>query len=176
MPTLILTAIQKILEDRMTDKIMPTWLVQHTVMQAPGKTPISAVMLRSLEQPTEAKATLLGAELVDGQVSAREKYPKKFPVSQLWPRGRVIDGPTQPEPDASAFPEELPANLWAWVAAEQRPVIWSDAWPVGDNEFPSSAFRALVPYRSVRGRKRQVASKHRQSCVAALRVEVYPIG
>lgn len=173
-PTVMLAAIKKILTDRHNDRTMPSWLVQHTVLQAPNRTPISAITLRSPEQGSLGRATLAGANLVSGQISATEKYPQRFKVAQLWPRGRIVDGATQPERDAKAFPKELPTSLWEWVAEKRRPVVWSDAWTTGEREVPKSAFRALVPIRSVEGSNRQQERRHRQSYIAALRVEVYP--
>jgi hypothetical protein len=164
-PDLIIGAIQAILNRRIAATVLPSWIVQHTAIKVGGQPPRSAVLLRSEEQPN---VTLVGAQAVGKKMKVVDDYGD-FPVPQLWPRGRILTGPTKPNADAD-LPMIVPADLWAWVADHRRPLVWSDSWETG--RPPTHGFRVLVPFLpSPSSRTRREPKRPRY--VAALRVEVY---
>lgn len=175
-PKLLLGIIKKIIAKRLDDKILPSWVVYHTVLTPFGHAPTSVVLLRSLEQPKIAKATLVGTTYINGEMRETVDY-QAFPVADLWPRGRIIDGATLPENPADRVPVEAPARIWEWVAENGRPLVWSDCWEQG--QTPTHAFRVLVPFNRLSAERNRGHIPHRkretQSYVAALRVEVYPV-
>jgi hypothetical protein len=165
-PDLIIKTIQRILNRKIAATVLPSWLVQHTVMKAAGKPPTSAVLLHSEEQPN---VTLVGAQLIDGTMQVVRDYGD-FDVPQLWPRGRILNGATQPAAAGAGLPLVAPADLWTWVDVNRRPVVWSDAWEKG--KPPTHGFRVLVPFSPSPPTPtgKQPNGPH---YVAALRVEVY---
>lgn len=165
-PDLIIKTIQRILNRSIAATILPSWLVQHTVMKAARQAPTSAVLLHSEEQPN---VTLVGAQLIGGTMQVVRDYGD-FDVPQLWPRGRILDGATQPAAADADLPLLVPSDLWTWVDVNRRPVVWSDAWEKG--QPPTHGFRVLVPFSPSppTPTEKQPKGPH---YVAALRVEVY---
>lgn len=165
-PDLIIGAIQAILKRRIAATILPNWLIQHTVIKVGDQPPRSAVLLRSEDQPD---ITLAGAQVIDGKIKAVDDY-NDFPVPQLWPRGRILIGATEPKAVDADLSMIVPADLWDWVDDHRRPLVWSDAWESG--KPPTHGFQVLVPFSpspSARTRKQPNGPHY----VAALRVEVY---
>jgi hypothetical protein len=165
-PDLIIKTIQAILNRRIATTTLPSWLVQHTVIKADRQPPTSAVLLHSEELPN---ATLVGAQLIDGTMQVVDDYGD-FLVPQLWPRGRILNGATEPEAADADLPMVVPADLWTWVDVNRRPLVWSDSWESGRE--PTHGFRVLLPFSPLPSGKtgKQPKGPH---YVAALRVEVY---
>jgi hypothetical protein len=176
-PKLLTTSIKKIIEKRVGDRTLPSWVIHHTVLKADGEAPVSIVLLRSPEQSKAAKATLAGTKLTNGEMEETRNY-QGYQVVQLGPRGRFIDGATLPTNAADPVPVEVNDHIWNLVANKGQPIVWSDCWESGE---PTHGFRALVPFTRFAGadqstwRGRRKAKKKTQAYVAALRVEVYPV-
>jgi hypothetical protein len=174
-PKVILWTIKNIINKRLSDRTLPSWVIYHTAFMPIGHAPVSVVLLRSPEQSKAAKATLVGTTCVNGEMRESQNY-EAFQVADLWPRGRFIDGATVPTDPAESVPVEVPDRIWNFVADSGRPLVWSDCW---ENGQPTHGFRVLVPFDRVTS---DDANKHflprkrkTQAYVAALRVEVYPI-
>jgi hypothetical protein len=163
---LIIGTIRAILNRRIAATILPSWLVQHTVIHVGRQPPTSAVLLHSEEQPN---VTLVGAQAIDGTMQVARDYGE-FPVPQLWPRGRILNGATEPGAPDADLPMVVPADLWNWVDAHRRPLVWSDSWESG--QPPTHGFRVLLPFSPLPSSRtgKQPKGPH---YVAALRVEVY---
>jgi hypothetical protein len=175
-PKLLVWTIKNIITKRVGDRTVPSWVIYHTVLRPDGHAPTSVVLLRSPEQKKAAKATLVGTTCIDGEMRETVDY-EDFPVVDLWPRGRFIDGATLPENATADVPVEVPERIWNWVADNGRPLVWSDCWE--DGQVPTHAFRVLVPFARLpadglrgffQGKQRKT-----QAYVVALRVEVYPV-
>jgi GntR family transcriptional regulator len=165
-PDLIIKTIQAILNRGIAATTLPSWLVQHTVMKVGRQPPTSAVLLHSEELPND---TLVGAQTINGIMQVMDDYGD-FRVPQLWPRGRILHGATEPEAADADLPMVVPANLWTWVDVNRRPLVWSDSWESG--RPPTHGFRVLLPFSPLSSGKtgKQPKGPH---YVAALRVEVY---
>lgn len=164
-PDFIIGTVRAILNRAIAHTVLPSWIVQHTVVKIGEQSPRSAVLLHSPEQPD---ATLIGAQMIDGTMHAVQDYDE-FDVPQLWARGRILEGATLPGASAG-LPEVPPADLWNWVDVNRHPVVWSDALESGRE--PTHGFRVLVPFSplpSARTLKQPKGPRY----VAALRVEVY---
>jgi hypothetical protein len=176
-PKLLTTSIKKIIQKRLGDRTLPSWVIHHTVLKADGQAPVSVVLLRSPEQTKAAKATLAGTKLINGEMEETRNY-EGYQVVQLGPRGRFIDGATLPTNAADPVPVEVNDRIWNLVADKGQPIVWSDCWESGE---PTHGFRALVPFSRFAGvdqstwSGRRKAKKKAQAYVAALRVEVYPV-
>jgi hypothetical protein len=165
-PDLIIRTIRTILNRRIAATTLPSWLIQHTVMKAAHQPPTSAVLLHSEELPD---VTLVGAQLIDGTMQVVDDY-SDFLVPQLWPRGRILSGATEPEAADADLPMVVPADLWTWVDVNRRPLVWSDSWESGRE--PTHGFRVLLPFSPLPSGKTGKQPKGPRY-VAALRVEVY---
>ena len=165
-PDLIIKTIQGILNRRIAATTLPNWLVQHTVIKIGRQPPTSAVLLYSEELPDN---TLVGAQTINGTMQVVDDYGD-FRVPQLWPRGRILHGATEPEAADADLPMVVPADLWTWVDVNRRPLVWSDSWESG--RPPTHGFRVLLPFSPLPSGKtgKQPKGPH---YVAALRVEVY---
>lgn len=176
-PKLLTTSIKKIIQKRLGDRTLPSWVIHHTVLKADGEAPVSIVLLRSPEQANTAKATLAGTKLTNGEMEQTRNY-EGYQVVELGPRGRFIDGATLPANATDPVPVEVNDRIWNLVADKGQPIVWSDCWESGE---PTHGFRALVPFARFAGadqstrRGRRKAKKKTQAYVAALRVEVYPV-
>lgn len=165
-PGLIIGTVRAILNRRVARTVLPSWLVQHTVIKVGDQSPTSAVLLHSPEQP---EATLVGAQLIDGKMQAVRDYDD-FNVPQLWPRGRILNGATLPEAADADLPMVPPLDLCTWVDVHRHPVVWSDAWESGQE--PTHGFRVLLPFSPPLS-PRTLTQPKGPHYVAALRVEVY---
>jgi hypothetical protein len=163
---LVIRTIQTILNRRIAATILPSWVVQHTVIKVGRQPPTSAVLLHSEEQPD---LTLVGAQTINGTMQVERDYGD-FGVPQLWPRGRILHGATQPEAADAALPMIVPADLWTWVDVNRSPLVWSDSWESG--RPPTHGFRVLLPFSPSppTPTAKQPKGPH---YVVALRVEVY---